>query len=298
MRTTLGRTLVTLAAIAAGAATIGATAAPASADVPNPTYSNGGTLGASRTYACRTGYTFGVNGKYGAWGEFIDGCTVRLTCPVSQFKTNDVIGCAVSGYSFIDTYFQRGQQVTMNARTRRYERGGHLYAWKDGSCSALNRCTVNDNGSVIAAGQSASVQCNGVRAVTSNYAQDYCRVGLSYRTFDPTNAQEQGRGQCGDWALYRRPDLAGVVSGNAQAWTAEASAAGRTVTKTPSAGALMVLQPGVMGAGIPTGHVAYVESVSAGSFTISEQNWNGIQTPTTRTIQTSSLPASGVDFIG
>ena len=298
MRTTIYRTLAKLALTAASAAALGATAGTASADVSNPTYSNGGTMGASQTYACRTGYTWGVNGEYGAWGEFIDGCTVRLNCPVSEYKTNDVVGCAVSGYSYIDNYFHRGERVTMNSRTRRFERGGHLYAWRDGSCDALDHCQVNDSGAMIAAGQSASVQCNGVRSVTSNYAQDYCQVGLSYRTYDPNNAQEQGRGQCTDWALYRRPDLAGVVNGNAQAWTAEASAAGRTVSKTPSPGALMVLQPGVMGAGVPTGHVAYVESVSAGSFVISEQNWNGIQTPTTRTIQTSSLPGSGVDFIG
>jgi surface antigen len=60
----------------------------------------------------------------------------------------------------------------------------------------------------------------------------------------------------------------------------------------------MVLQSLVMGAGASTGHVAYVESVNATSFVVSEQNWNGIRTPTTRTIQISSLPASGVDFIG
>ena len=113
-----------------------------------------------------------------------------------------------------------------------------------------------------------------------------------------------GRGECTDWALDRRPDLAGTVSGNAYLWTAQARAAGRPVSKTPSTGALMVLQRGVMGADATTGHVAYVESVQRDtngnptSFVVSEQNWNGIRTPTTRTIQVSSLPASGVDFIG
>jgi surface antigen len=66
----------------------------------------------------------------------------------------------------------------------------------------------------------------------------------------------------------------------------------------------MVLQGGVMGAFASTGHVAYVETVQRDangnptSFVVSEQNWNGIRTPTTRTIQASSLPATGVDFIG
>jgi surface antigen len=295
MRTTLCRTLATLAVMAAGAAALGVTAGPASADDPNVTYLNGGTMGASRSYSCQTQYKFGGFGQYGAWGNFIDGCTVKLTCPVNT-GLYDVQRCDVSGYSFIENYYYRSERVTMNARTRRFEAGGHLYAYKDGSVDSSDRGEVDDS-SVIAPGQSASVQCNGVRSATAgNSAKDYCSVKLSYRGLD--RYSQQGRGECTDWALYRRPDLAGVVSGNAQAWTAEASAAGRTVTKTPSPGALMVLQAGVMGAGVPTGHVAYVESVGAGSFTVSEQNWNGIRTPTTRTIQTSSLPASGVDFIG
>jgi surface antigen len=208
----------------------------------------------------------------------------------------DVQRCDVSAYSFIDNNYHRGERVTMNARTRRFERGGHVYWRRDGSCDSLDHCVVNDS-SVIAPGQSASVQCNGVRAATAgNQARDYCNVGLSYRGLDSTS--QQGRGECTDWALYRRPDLAGVVSGNAQNWTAEARAAGRTVSKTPSPGALMVLQGGVMGAFVSTGHVAYVESVNQTSFVVSQQNWNGIRTPTTQTIQISSLPASGVDFIG
>jgi surface antigen len=295
------RTLATLAVMAAGAAALGATAGPASADDPNVTYSNGGTPGFSHTYGCATQYKFGGSGQYGAWGNFIDGCTVKLTCPANT-GLMDVQRCDVSGYSFIDTYYHRGERVTMNARIRRFEGGGHLYGWSDRSCDDNDRCEVNDS-SVIAPGQSASVQCNGVRAATAgNWAKDYCSVKLSYRGLDRTS--QQGRGECTDWALYRRPDLAGVVSGNAQNWTAGARAAGRTVSKTPSQGALMVLQGGVMGAGGSTGHVAYVESVQRDaygnpmSFLVSEQNWNGIRTPTTRTIQVSSLPASGVDFIG
>jgi len=289
------RTLATLAVMAAGAVALGATAGPASADDPYVTYSNGGTPGYSRTYSCATQYKFGGFGQYGAWGNFIDGCTVKLTCPANT-GLMDVQRCDVSGYSFIDNYYYRGERVTMNARIRRFEGGGHLYAWSDRSCDYYNRCEVNDS-SVIAPGQSASVQCNGVRAATAgNSAKDYCSVKLSYRGLDRTS--QQGRGECTDWALYRRPDLAGVVSGNAQNWTAGARAAGRTVSKTPSQGALMVLQGAVMGADASTGHVAYVESVNATSFVVSEQNWNGIRTPTTQTIQVSSLPANGVDFIG
>jgi surface antigen len=98
--------------------------------------------------------------------------------------------------------------------------------------------------------------------------------------------------------LYRRPDLAGVVSGNAELWRDQARNAGRWVSKTPTQGAVMVLQHGVLGAGASTGHVAYVESVNATSFVVSEQNWNNIKTPTKQTYQISSLPSTGVDFIG
>ena len=295
------KTLAALAVLATGAVAFGSAASPASADDPNVTYSNGGTPGFSHTYGCATQYKFGGYGQYGAWGNFIDGCTVKLTCPANT-GLMPVQRCDVSGYSFIENYYYRGERVTMNARIRRFEAGGHLYSWSDKSCAGYDRCEVNDS-SVIAPGQSASVQCNGVRSATAgNWARDYCSVKLSYRGLDSTS--QQGRGECTDWALYRRPDLAGVVSGNAQEWTAEARAVGRTVSKTPSQGALMVLQGGVMGAFSGTGHVAYVESVQRDaygnptSFVVSEQNWNGIRTPTKRTIQVSSLPGTGVDFIG
>jgi surface antigen len=281
------KTLATLAAVAA----FGAVAGPASADDPNVTYANGYSPGVFQAYSCATTFKSGVLGQYGAWGNFIDGCTVRLICPA------DVQRCDVDGNSFIENYYHRNERVTMNARIRRYDAGVHLYGWSDKSCdSSYDRCDVNDS-SVIAAGQSASVQCNGVRAATAgNSAMDYCGVILRYRALDRTS--QQGRGECTDWALYRRPDLAGVVSGNAQNWTAGARAAGRTLSKTPTQGAVMVLQGAVMGAGASTGHVAYVESVNSTSFVVSEQNWNGIRTPTTRTIQVSSLPGTGVDFIG
>jgi surface antigen len=126
----------------------------------------------------------------------------------------------------------------------------------------------------------------------------------SWRPVSPSAANvTQGRGECTDWALYKRPDLRSIVSGNAQEWTAQARNAGRPVSKTPSQGAVMVLKGGVMGAGATTGHVTYVESVQRDaygnptSFVVSEQNWNGNRYPTTRTIQVRDLPPSGVDFI-
>jgi len=127
----------------------------------------------------------------------------------------------------------------------------------------------------------------------------------STTTNPPTTIPQQGTGECTDWALYKRPDLRGKVTGKAQTWRDQARTAGLSVIKTPTEGAVMVMQGGVWGAGPTTGHVAYVESVQRDangnptSFLISEQNWNFIRTPTTRTLKVSDLQAYsyGVDFI-
>ena len=75
------RILATLAVMAAGVAALGTTAGPASADDPNVTYLQGGTLGGSQTLSCQTKSKTGVLGQYGAWGYYIDGCTVTFKCP-------------------------------------------------------------------------------------------------------------------------------------------------------------------------------------------------------------------------
>lgn len=290
------KTFTTLAVIAAGAAALGPTAVPASADDPYATYNSYEVLGEYDSLGCTTPYKTGVTGQYGAWGNFIDGCTVTLWCPWNVQR------CDVNAGSSIRTYYLWGARVTMNQRLSRFEAGGHNYWFSNRSCEGTDHCEVRD-GSVLAAGQSVSVTCNGVSGVTrsGNPAQDHCGIGLYERALDSTS--KQGEGQCTDWALYRRPDLAGVVSGDARYWTEEARKAGRTVSKTPSQGAVMVLQPKIMGA-FEHGHVAYVESVQRNtygtptSFVVSQQNYNGKMYPTTQTIPVSSLPASGVDFIG
>jgi hypothetical protein len=176
------KTLVTLAAVAAGAAAFGSIAGPAAADDPNVIYSNGGTAGFSRMLGCATQYKPGVLGQYGAQGYYIDGCTAKLTCPVNT-GFFQVKYCDVSSYTYIETNTYRGDRVTMNARIRRFDGYGNVYGWSDKSCSGADRCTTEDS-SVIYPGQSASVQCNGVREARpydGNTAKDYCRVGLSYR---------------------------------------------------------------------------------------------------------------------
>jgi CHAP domain-containing protein len=84
-------------------------------------------------------------------------------------------------------------------------------------------------------------------------------------------------GQCTWWAQYKRQDENLRHMGNARYWAAGAAARGYTVGRTPRAGATVVFQPGIEGAG-GAGHVAHVEKVYPGGwFLISEMNfyWNG-----------------------
>lgn len=84
-------------------------------------------------------------------------------------------------------------------------------------------------------------------------------------------------GQCTWWAQYKRQDENLQRMGNAQFWAGGAASRGYRVGSTPVAGATVVFQPGVEGAG-GAGHVAHVEKVYPGGwFLVSEMNfyWNG-----------------------
>lgn len=77
-----------------------------------------------------------------------------------------------------------------------------------------------------------------------------------------------GAGQCTQWAWYRRQDLPSNL-GNANTWAARAAAAGYSVSRTPSAGAIFQTSSGWYG------HVGYVESVNGdGSIVVTEMNYN------------------------
>ena len=84
-------------------------------------------------------------------------------------------------------------------------------------------------------------------------------------------------GQCTWWAQYKRQDENLRHMGNARYWAGGAASRGYHVGRTPAAGATVVFQPGVEGAG-GAGHVAHVEKVYPGGwFLVSEMNfyWNG-----------------------
>lgn len=84
-------------------------------------------------------------------------------------------------------------------------------------------------------------------------------------------------GQCTWWAQFERQNENLMHMGNAQYWASGAASRGYAVGWTPRAGATVVFQPGVQGAG-GAGHVAHVLKVYPdGWFLISEMNfyWNG-----------------------
>src|SRR3712207_1244044 len=110
-----------LTAVAALAA-LAIAAPPAIADDPGAAeWSHYGTNTLLR--GCNTPARAGVQGQYGAWGHFIDGCTVRTWCP--DYATR----CRVTGEAWIGTSSWIGHRVTLNSRLRRFYRSGALAGW-------------------------------------------------------------------------------------------------------------------------------------------------------------------------
>jgi len=121
-------------------------------------------------------------------------------------------------------------------------------------------------------------------------------------------------GQCTDWAAQKRPDIVQSFYeetfasellnrprpeplGEAKHWSVAAAALGFTVSDRPVAGALVVWDAGVEGAAAATGHLGYVESVSAdGSiFSVSSMNVGGPYRMGYGTL--SAVPVQGRSFI-
>ncbi|GHO49442.1 CHAP domain-containing protein [Ktedonospora formicarum] len=107
-------------------------------------------------------------------------------------------------------------------------------------------------------------------------------------------------GQCTYWASYRFHQLFGVWVpwyGNAWEWDSGARQYGYHVSASPSVGAIIVLQPGVQGAG-GVGHVAIVESINSdGSVHTSNYNWYNNGGGFATLSYWDFYPGAGVSFI-
>jgi hypothetical protein len=122
-------------------------------------------------------------------------------------------------------------------------------------------------------------------------------------------------GQCTMWAQERRPgivrrgieaivsrEIAGgrpenVGDWDARYWPSNARRAGISTGHAPRAHALMVFQPGVLGAGA-SGHIAYVQRVDRnGSFVISEMHAPTLWRVTRQRMTAADGRLRGVTFI-
>jgi hypothetical protein len=148
------RKLVILVSIIAAA--LAAMAGTARADVSNPQV-NVVDYGPTKQITCITPYAQGVVGQFGAWGDYIDGCLVIISCPLSS------PGCdAYEQTSINEVNPSYRSRVTQNARIRIYNKSGGIARFRDNSCSGTSSCS-NSRHLTLTNKQMASVQCNGVR---------------------------------------------------------------------------------------------------------------------------------------
>ncbi|MDQ2906926.1 MAG: CHAP domain-containing protein [Chloroflexota bacterium] len=157
---------------------------------------------------------------------------------------------------------------------------------------------VNGNGSNAS---KIAMQAATVTAVTQD-GYDHGNQNYAGLPAPPPGGSSLNRfayGQCTYWANMRYHQLSGQwVSwrGNAYQWSYGARASGWVVSATPRVPSIMVLQPGVQGAG-GYGHVAVVERINSdGSVYTSNYNWysNG---GWNRLSYVTFQPGPGVSFV-
>lgn len=151
--------ILAIAALAAGAA---GAAPPAAADT-TATFST--STGAAR---CETVWQYSVLYAWGAWGRYIDGCTVSVRCPYAA-------GCVFErAFGSLRHYTEQNTQVsTCNSRLQIFTAAGALRYSQDRSVRAYAWCSDTHNDVVLpplAYNERATVQSNGVRNDIYGYA--------------------------------------------------------------------------------------------------------------------------------
>ncbi|GEL39055.1 surface antigen [Lacticaseibacillus paracasei subsp. tolerans DSM 20258] len=160
------------------------------------------------------------------------------------------------------------------------------------STIANNTSSSSNNSSSVIANNTSSSSNNSSSVITNNTASgsgshaDFSGSGNTYPW-----------GQC-TWYVKSVAPWAGNGWGNGAQWGGSAAAAGFTVNHTPAAGSIIVFAAGQSVGGQWTadgsyGHVAYVQSVSGDSVTIS-QGGMGFSSPTGPNTQTISGASSYV----
>lgn len=149
--------------------------------------------------------------------------------------------------------------------------------------AASSQSTIATTSTSSNSGAASSVISNNTASGSGSHA-DYSTSGNTYPW-----------GQC-TWYVKSVASWAGNGWGNGAEWGASAAAAGFTVNHTPAAGSIIVFAAGQSVGGQWTadgqyGHVAYVQSVSGDSVTIS-QGGMGFSSPTGPNTQTISGASS------
>jgi len=125
--------------------------------------------------------------------------------------------------------------------------------------------------------------------------------GYPYQTGPPCPSSTDGHsyysGQCVSYVYWKRASVGNPIGqnwGSAYRWKGMAQAAGYSVDQNPRTGDVMWFPAGEVGG---WGHVAYVESVSDGSISISEYNYGYDCQYNRRTISRSNIYYYGAYFI-
>jgi uncharacterized protein YkwD len=151
-------------------ATLAVGAQPALADAPSTP--GGDDYGFGEVKTCTTNYQPGKRGN-GAWGNLVDGCTVRVRC---YFKE----GCTVGGRGTIQDETFAGRRVTLNSRLRVLDSRGQTTQRRwDRSCDSRNFCVAGNLSTGLRAEAVASVQCNGVHEPAAGNARVTCLIHVN-----------------------------------------------------------------------------------------------------------------------
>ena len=121
-----------------------------------------------------------IAGQFGAWGDFVDGCTTKkVTCTKSRGRY-----CQITLSAYIwSTDEPPYVKMTQNARVRVFNPGGRIAWFRDKSCAGDRNGCENKDMALLRAGQSATYQCNGVREHTpiGEPADNVCMLTIKLR---------------------------------------------------------------------------------------------------------------------
>lgn len=143
--------------------------------------------------------------------------------------------------------------------------GGEMPEEPPASSSSL--ATNDESDSTTTSYSSSSYLSSSSNVSSSPSSSYYSRPTPVVRRYSGGGTHRFPYGYCTWYVASRRGDV--TWGGNASAWLSNAAAAGRATGNTPVPGAIMVTRESWWG------HVAYVESVSGNSVTISEMNYSG-----------------------